>query len=585
MLPLSQAAAKRSHSPPSPALAASPVKRSRSVVSTPTPQTVDGDDGKASAKHASSGRPAADYPRKRVASHEEKADGADVLSKIFNRLERMEPCLERMEEHLRNSSTQPLTADSFPAEELHRALRQPSRQRDIESLPTPESYLSPTDRHVQRNPSLAPLAPWTGQPILTFKPAETHEISIPRLEGFRCLPPFNAAVYDDTEGYYQREFEQGATLYQPHGDEYLDLTPSVCYRLQRLFTKNVLIWVPIFDAEYCSAQFAEAVRCGFSSSSISVAITMFVLALGAISNEEEYTGNCAKEFAGISYFQKACKIVDENRGQMNSIIVVQCRILWSLYALFCMRSLQAWNAISEASRDVVVLCHFRSRMESDSQFGQMVRRAYWACYIIEYELKGPIRLSQGLRMFQETMPLPSSEHNEPGFFYFLSEIALWRLYESVFDNIGFSAGLTRYAPVVALELCSQLSEWYENLPGSLKFPRGTMPLLDPQKAFLRAQYYSIICVTKWSFIVRFVAQNPDFRGEQDILITQGRDCLESAVLLSKLSRSLLPDDDLTSYVPGAATRADTGRRGGCGNQERSGNDGDLGRKPHGGCWS
>jgi hypothetical protein len=92
------------------------------------------------------------------------------------------------------------------------------------------------------------------------------------------------------------------------------------------------------------------------------------------------------------------------------------------------------------------------------------------------------------------------------------------------------AGYTRYAPVVAFELCSQLSEWYSNLPSSLRFPLGSTPILDPQKAFLRAQYYSILCITKWPFIMRFVAQMPDFRGEQEMLISQGRECLESAIL-------------------------------------------------------
>lgn len=152
----------------------------------------------------------------------------------------------------------------------------------------------------------------------------------------------------------------------------------------------------------------------------------------------------------------------------------------------------------------------------------------------------------GIHSLQGTVELPSSENDEPGLFYFLSEIALRQLLASVLDNIGFIcnfppqfsreclltsiAGYTRYAPVVAFELCSQLSEWYSNLPSALRFPLGSTPILDPQKAFLRAQYYSILCITKWPFITRFVAQMPDFRGEQDILISQGRECLESAIL-------------------------------------------------------
>jgi hypothetical protein len=150
------------------------------------------------------------------------------------------------------------------------------------------------------------------------------------------------------------------------------------------------------------------------------------------------------------------------------------------------------------------------------------------------ELRGQIGFhDRELHQIHGTMDLPSSETEEPGFFYFLSEIALRQLLANVLDNIGFSAGQTRYAPVLSFELCSQLSQWYANLPPALSFSLDLSSApsitLDPQKAFLKAQYYSILCITKWPFIVRFVAQHPDFRGEQELLVREGRDCLESAM--------------------------------------------------------
>ena len=150
------------------------------------------------------------------------------------------------------------------------------------------------------------------------------------------------------------------------------------------------------------------------------------------------------------------------------------------------------------------------------------------------ELRGQIGFhDRELHQIHGTMDLPSSETEEPGFFYFLSEIALRQLLANVLDNIGFSAGQTRYAPVLSFELCSQLSQWYANLPPALSFSLDLSSApsitLDPQKAFLKAQYYSMLCITKWPFIVRFVAQHPDFRGEQELLVREGRDCLESAM--------------------------------------------------------
>ncbi len=110
-----------------------------------------------------------------------------------------------------------------------------------------------------------------------------------------------------------------------------------------------------------------------------------------------------------------------------------------------------------------------------------------------------------------------------------------------------SAGYTRYAPVITFELRAQLSQWYSNLPPSLRFPLGRTPILDPQKAFPRAQYYSIIVITCWPFIVRFVAQHPDFRGEEELLVSHGKECLESCTLFIDTLESIMHCRNLMVY--------------------------------------
>jgi hypothetical protein len=48
-----------------------------------------------------------------------------------------------------------------------------------------------------------------------------------------------------------------------------------------------------------------------------------------------------------------------------------------------------------------------------------------------------------LHVVHDPIKLPSSERDEPGFYYFLSEIALRRLLARVLDNIGFSGAVCR----------------------------------------------------------------------------------------------------------------------------------------------
>jgi hypothetical protein len=244
--------------------------------------------------------------------------------------------------------------------------------------PTSESHSSHQYDHGY------PLARTVSVPDLpASKPPDTHDFVLPNLESFCSLPPFNYIEYDEGELYFETEIRQGAFLYGFTGDRSVGTSPKTCWRLQRLFAKNVLPWIPLFDQEYCIAKAASATDCGFKSEDLSVALAMFIFALGAISNEDDCTNDSPESFAGIAYFLEGCRIVDLSRVNNNTITVIQCRILWAMYLLYCMRPLQAWNMINEALRESIVLCHLQTRMKSDPLLYDMAKRAYWASYILD----------------------------------------------------------------------------------------------------------------------------------------------------------------------------------------------------------
>jgi hypothetical protein len=76
----------------------------------------------------------------------------------------------------------------------------------------------------------------------------------------------------------------------------------------------------------------------------------------------------------------------------------------------------------------------------------------------------------------------------------------------------------------------QLKDWYNNLAPGLKFPLGPDPVLDPHKAFLKGQYYCLLMIAKWSFVVRLITNDPMDEERRRYITQHGRECMESIVL-------------------------------------------------------
>jgi hypothetical protein len=70
----------------------------------------------------------------------------------------------------------------------------------------------------------------------------------------------------------------------------------------------------------------------------------------------------------------------------------------------------------------------------------------------------------------------------------------------VVDTVGLTSSTTATnAPVVALELRSQIDDWYHHLPSSLRLSLDQSFLFDTHKAYLRCAYHALIAVVTWPF--------------------------------------------------------------------------------------
>lgn len=140
------------------------------------------------------------------------------------------------------------------------------------------------------------------------------------------------------------------------------------------------------------------------------------------------------------------------------------------------------------------------------------------------------------------MPLLLSDDHEPGFFWFLSEIALRQIFINGLCGIGHD-GRTIYAPRVSQELLSQLQQWYLHLHPSVKFSLGTEPLLDIQKAFLRSQYYAALFQIYWPYVVQFLTCPPEAPDDPEttIILEAIKKAIDWAVMYLNSVESLLQD--------------------------------------------
>lgn len=180
-------------------------------------------------------------------------------------------------------------------------------------------------------------------------------VARPNLLAFACPPFIHAESWDDTEEFYDDEMLASEHLHlqmQEIQSRMLDLSRKTTRYLQQSFVDNYLRWMPICDLQDCSDYVNEAYACNFDASNPSSCFTMLVFAIGAVS--EGRIGALDEELPGLDYFAQGNRMADGMSLMTRSLTTLQCRIMQASYYQFSIRPLQAWNVISQASRDCMV---------------------------------------------------------------------------------------------------------------------------------------------------------------------------------------------------------------------------------------
>ncbi|KAL2104560.1 hypothetical protein VUR80DRAFT_10256 [Thermomyces stellatus] len=343
--------------------------------------------------------------------------------------------------------------------------------------------------------------------------ARLSELPIPK----ELLPL--VAEPENLEWQLRQELAQDAGLFQSGYTrlDTLDLGHRRCWQLKESFSSAVLPWCPIIDQRECTELVSRAVEAGFQPYSLDTAMTLFVFAGGAFAQECQHFADEASGFPGLAYFRAACSIVDLDRVNSHTIRYVQCHVLMAIYLLYCLRPLHAYEAIEKAAQRVILLLQLESGLRTDPAYHQRCLRAYWACYLIEHELQVFVPWSsQLLQDINENMEFPSSDWDEPGMYFFLAEITLRRIFSRPRHGVTWNQMYSVFEPLVAQEVSSQVTNWHSSLPEMLRFSLDESipirPILDPQKGFLRAQYYAIQTTLFWPYVVRMLSVSPAEAG-------------------------------------------------------------------------
>ncbi|KIH93770.1 hypothetical protein SPBR_04129 [Sporothrix brasiliensis 5110] len=459
-------------------------------------------------------------------------------------------------------------------------------RRDVNSTDTAATVMTTADTSYSPSYDHVPRLPLRIQPRVGNLSFE----GIARLDGHPCPPALIPMARIGSDDDIETEFLQGEALMagpastsadgSGNGDAgtdaadfdmcnlpaWLNVTPRRCWQLQQIFYRDVLPWCSIIDQQVCSEIVTRTVELRFQPEHVETSLTLLVLALRAFAEGHQHREDDARVFPGRAYFRAACALVDSPRQATfrNTVAHVQCHIMMAFYLLYAIRPIQAFELIRRASEKVILLLQ-RPRRSGHPVVGvldtlpdttadpsyQALCRSYWACYLIEHELQAYVSYSANLlRDFEDVVPLPMSDYEEPGIYWFLSEIALRRIFARQRGGRGWN-GHTLFDPVVVGEIALQMAQWHSNLPAPVQFdldevasseatghgntPVGTgtgsgsgmglgmgpgvdtmdvRPLLDPIKVFQRAQCYAVHAALYWQYVVQMLSQPQHGQSDQ-----------------------------------------------------------------------
>jgi len=266
-------------------------------------------------------------------------------------------------------------------------------------------------------------------------------------------------------------------------------------------------------------------------------IVLLVLALGCAAASGSVSNfRYEPEPPGMDYFALAWKLIP-NLLTRHDVVAAQCHFLAAAYLFYIVRPLEAWNLLSNTSTKLQLLLGVDGFLTPASR--ELCERVYWNTLLCESDLLAELDLPHsGIVSYEETVKLPSGFEKEDQempagrdeLWYFLAEIALRRLLNRVshliYANRSAMSSTSALAPLVA-ELDRQLTQWYDNLPAAVQFPRGRLPTDSPSQTVLRLRYFACRTIIFRPYILAVLT---DESAAHDPVVTENcRKCLEACV--------------------------------------------------------
>ncbi|GAB7360811.1 hypothetical protein MBLNU230_g0798t1 [Neophaeotheca triangularis] len=369
------------------------------------------------------------------------------------------------------------------------------------------------------------------------------------------------------------------------------LDPNNVDTYARTYFSRVNVWYACVNPYNWAATYHTAVSNAFRSGPESCMV-LLVLALGEAAHSGQSISHLPRGQPppGLGYFAAAWSLLPTLMTR-NDVPSAQCHILAAAYLLYLVRPLEAWNLLYNTSMKLQLLLSSPSRIPSSLK--ELSERVYWNTLMIESDLLAEIDLPHsGIVQFEENMRLPRSfpvpydqppqvrpgntsmHSSSPGsthslytvspsaaavpasyeetpnqppgnddLWYFLAEIALRRLLNRV-SHLMYThkttqprtqnpsnphhQSLSSLDPVAA-ELDFQLTQWYENLPTPVKFPRERLPAGDQVQTVLRLRYFACRTIIFRPYILAVLGDETGAVAREPGVQDACRKCLEACI--------------------------------------------------------
>ena len=271
-----------------------------------------------------------------------------------------------------------------------------SLKRKLSHLETQVSLLS--EKGIAASTTLSPLQTTThtpadetlnppSVPALEEYPSREKRVNLltarPGVLSFQSPNFFEAESWNDVELIYEEELSAGAKLadqIQVHNFSDLDISKQTIRQLQQSFVEHFLRWIPIFDLDVCVEYFNSAAVQSFAGRDLSTALTMAMLAIGEISDDKLDVR--VNHYPGLNYFARANETFCVLPWGMNSLEILHYRILQAAYLQISLHPLQAYDVISQASRDCMHMLNSRKWKNENPSVQHILHRNFWGCSII-----------------------------------------------------------------------------------------------------------------------------------------------------------------------------------------------------------